>query len=67
MQEAPKFERVRDLPSWSRLSLAHWERAVYERRIPVYRVGRAVLLKRSDVEAYIECGLEPARDSESSA
>jgi excisionase family DNA binding protein len=62
--EAPRFERVRDLPSWTRLSLAQWERIVTERRLPVYRVGRAVLLKRSDVEAFIARGFEPARQED---
>jgi excisionase family DNA binding protein len=56
-----KFERVRDLPPWTRLSLPFWERVVCERRIPVYRVGRAILVRRSDVEAFIARGFEPAR------
>jgi excisionase family DNA binding protein len=60
-QAAAVYERVRDLPAWTRLSLAQWERIVCERRLPVYRVGRAVLLRRSDVEAFIERGYEPAR------
>jgi excisionase family DNA binding protein len=62
---ASGFERVRDLPGWTRLSLPYWERIVSERRIPVYRVGRAVLVKRADVEAFIAKGFEPARLPES--
>jgi excisionase family DNA binding protein len=63
--EATRFERVRDLPSWTGLSLAFWERVVCERRIPVHRVGRAVLLRRADVEAFIARGFQPAREPHS--
>ena len=60
-----RYQRVRDLPPWTKLSLPFWERIVCERRIPVYRVGRAVLVKTSDVEAFISRGFEPARDEAS--
>ncbi|PWU22147.1 MAG: hypothetical protein C5B48_10550 [Candidatus Rokuibacteriota bacterium] len=56
-----RYYRPRDLPRWTGMSLAFWEKVIAERQIDVYRGGRAVLVRGSDVEKFLRRGFEPAR------
>ena len=51
---APEYERYADTEARTGVSARTWRRFVKTRRIPVYRIGRMALLKKADVDAFLE-------------
>ncbi len=50
---APEFFRPSDVPSRYGLSLPYIRKLIQRRQVPVYRIGRAVLIKRDDFEVFL--------------
>jgi excisionase family DNA binding protein len=53
VHQSTEFLRVKELPALTKLSRATWDRLVARRAIPVIRVGRAVLVRRQDLEQFL--------------
>lgn len=44
----------------ARVTLRMAQRLIYERRVPVIKVGRYLRVRRSDLEAWLEANTQPA-------
>jgi excisionase family DNA binding protein len=53
VDQSTEFLRVKELPDLTRLSRATWDRLVARRAIPVVRIGRAVLVRRVDLDRFL--------------
>jgi excisionase family DNA binding protein len=42
------------------MSQAYWRKAVFHRQIPIVKVGRRVLIRRSDLHSFMESRRIPA-------
>ena len=44
----------------ARVTLRMAQRLIYERRVPIIKVGRYLRVRRSDLEAWLEANTQPA-------
>ena len=54
---------LKELAKRTNTSEAFWRKVVFERRIPIVKVGRLVRINPSDVEAFLAARTRPAKVS----
>ena len=56
-----KLLDVKELAKLTNTSEAFWRKVVFERQIPIVKVGRLVRINPSDVEAFLAARTRPAK------
>jgi excisionase family DNA binding protein len=60
----PRLLTLQEAAERTGTSVRWWRSAVFEKRLPVVRLGRLVRISENDLEDYIRSNREEARDEE---
>ncbi|MEK7754132.1 MAG: excisionase family DNA-binding protein [Planctomycetota bacterium] len=58
--ENKRYLSVAEVAGETGLSQAFWRKAIFLRRVAFVRVGRRVLVRREDLDSFIQAGIVPA-------
>lgn len=54
------YLNIPDAAAETRLSESFWRRVVFQRRLPIVKVGRRVLIRRCDLDTFMNARLIPS-------